>query len=86
MHQFEYYEPLISKFSAIISQRVRLLFGKYVGKKGIDCHADRQEISRCRTKGESEESIVRKRETHPGFETQASPHQGFQLPHKKGPK
>ena len=34
MHQFEYYEPLISKFSAIISQRVGVLLESTLVKRG----------------------------------------------------
>ena len=37
-------------------------------------HAGRQEVGRCHTSGESEESIARKRGIHPGFETQGRCH------------
>ena len=43
--------------------------------KQLGCHADLPEVSRCRTKGEFEESVVRKCQSmknekiHPGFET-----------------
>ena len=42
------------------------------------CHAGCQEVSRCRTRGESEDSFADRHASkgiHPGFETQGSHHQ-----------
>ena len=48
------------------------------GSKWLGCHAGRQEVGRCRTRGESEEKCAGKKackRVHPGFETQGRRHQ-----------
>ena len=48
------------------------------GSKWLGCHAGRQEVGRCRTRGESEEWRTGKKackRDHPGFETQGRRHQ-----------
>ena len=61
---------------------------KYVDQKSLSCHAGHQEVSRCHTRDESEESIA----CRPGsfeslcnFETDIieSPKQGINGPNKK---
>ena len=42
---------------------------------GLSFNAARQEVSRCSTRGESEESIACKWTIHPGFEIQGRSHQ-----------
>ena len=47
-------------------------------KKRLGCHAYYQEVSRCRKRGEAEESIAQyKQGIHPGFKTQDRHHQKF---------
>ena len=51
---------------------------KVHGWEWLGCHAGHQEISRCHTRGESDESIVCRwwsEEIHPGFEIQGRCHQ-----------
>ena len=50
------------------------------GSKRLGCHADTYTVSRCRTRGESQEFIARRRKntsegSTPGFETQGRRHQ-----------
>ena len=57
---------------------------KECGSKWLGCHAGYQEVSRCHTRGESEEPIVKhvRERFHPGFETQRRYHQNW-WPHEK---
>ena len=57
----------------------RLNVYKYVDQKGLSCNSDRQEVSRCCARGESEGSIAEQ-----GIPRQMSPEvQKYWWPHKK---
>ena len=68
-------------------------FCKYVAQKQLDSHAGHQEISRCRTRGESEKICCTQAVKHtskgstlalkPRVDFPRSPKQGYQRPHKE---